>query len=288
MVEFAGENVVLNVGYTQILFHKGKEMRSDSGMCRRYDAVLPFYPGSGIHYIIEHMLVQEGDYALDLCTGSGIFAIYAADKASWVVATDISRRALKFAKKNTKRNKISNIRFRRGDLFGPVEGEKFDYIATNPPFVPVPPNLSAALHSDGGSDGLCLVRRILEQAENYLKPDGRMQMYSLTLGNETETLLEELLRKNLGNRRVTMVSMYSEPLPLEEFTADLEHYPVQEWREELAGMGLTHLHSYIVNIEPGERLEITKSGIPEEERGTFPDNWKGWRERHSFWVLGKK
>ena len=50
--------------------------------------------------------LQEGDVALDLCTGSGILGIYVAEKASKVIATDISPRALKFAKRNAERNKI--------------------------------------------------------------------------------------------------------------------------------------------------------------------------------------
>lgn len=271
---------------TELFIYMGKEIETDRKDDRREDNVLPIYPGSGVYYLIDHLLVKNGDTALDLCTGSGVLGIYAADKASKVVATDISTRALKFAQKNAERNHIENIEFRQGDLFEPVKGEKFDYIIANPPFVPMPDHLKAALHSKGGLDGLNLVRRILEQVENYLKPGGIMQLYSLTLGTQETTILEGILRKHLKNRKVTMISLYSSPLPVEEFVSSFKKYEIDGWENELKTRGITHLHLYIVNIEPGRGLEIIKTLIPEDERSTFSD-WDKWKGRFSYWVLNK-
>jgi len=273
---------------TELFCYKGRQIETDRKDNKRKDNVLPIYSGSGVHYLLDHLLVQEGDVALDLCTGSGILGIYVAEKASKVIATDISPRALKFAKRNAERNKIKNIEFGLGDLFEPVKGEQFDYIITNPPFVPIPVSVESALHSNGGEDGLYFVRKILEKAETYLKPNGRIQIYSLSLGDEKTTLLEELLRKNLRKNRVTITNMYLNSLPLEEFVKDFKKYAgVEGWYQKMKSEGLTHLHSFIVNIEPSASLTILKKTIPEIERTLYSDNWENWKGRFSYWVLGR-
>lgn len=270
----------------ELFSYKGKQIETDRKDDKRYDNVLPVFPGSGVQYLIDHSLIRKGDVAFDPCTGSGILGIYISDKASRVIATDINPRALKFAKRNAERNHIENIEFRQGDLFEPVRGEQFNYIVANPPFVPIPTGVKAVLHSNGGEDGLYLVKKILEQAETYLKPSGRMQIYSLSLGGEKTTLLEDLLRKNLRNRKVTMISMYSNPLPLEEFVKDFEKYAgSEEWYKRMKSKGLTYLHSFIVNIEPNTALTVIKKNIPKSERSLYPDYWKNWKGRFSYWVL---
>ncbi len=272
---------------TEVFCYKGKEIETDQKDNKIYDSVLPIYPGSGVHYLIDHSLVQEGDVVLDLCCGSGVLGIYAAEKASRVICTDISQRALEFAIGNAKRNGIKNMEFKQGNLFEPVKGKQFDYIIANPPFVPIPDNLKAALHSKGGPDGLRLVRKIIENAETYLNSSGRMQLYSLTPGNQENTVLEEILKRNLKNRRVTMISMYSEPLPLGEFIDSFRQYKTDGWEDELKAKGITHLHAYIVNIEPGEELEIIKTRIPQKERDKFPYGWNNWKQKFSFWILNE-
>ncbi len=273
---------------TELFSYKGKHIETDRKDNKREDNVLPIYPGSGVHYLVNHLLVREGDVALDLCTGSGVLGIYISDKASIVIATDISQRALEFARRNAARNTIKNIEFKQGDTFEPVKERLFDYIVTHPPFVPIPNNLRAALHSNGEADGLYLVRKIIEQAETYLKPRGRMQLYSLTFGSQKTTILEEILKQNLKNRKVTMINMYSEPLPLEEFIASFKQYRVKEWKDELRRNEITHLHSYIVNIEPGEGVKIVKTKITQDERDEFPDGWNKWKQKFSSWILDKE
>ena len=270
---------------TELFCYKGKEIETDRKDNKIYDSVLPIYPGSGVHYLIDHLSVRKGDVALDLCTGSGVLGIYAAEKASKVIATDISERALSFVERNSQRNNILNIELRKGDLFSPVEGKKFDYIVSNPPFIPVPDNLKAALHSGGGVDGLFFVRKILRRVEEFLKPDGRMQLYSLSLGTQKESILEDVLKNTINNRAVTLTSLYSEPLLLDDFITSYKKHSVDGWRTQLKELGVTHLHSYVVNIEPGTKLRIKKAKVPDSERLSYPDDWAGWKEKFSFWIL---
>jgi release factor glutamine methyltransferase len=73
--------------------------------------------------------------ALDLGTGSGIGAIFAARRAARVIAVDINPTATRNAQINAQLNSLeSRLETRWGDLFAPVTGQTFDLILFNPPF----------------------------------------------------------------------------------------------------------------------------------------------------------
>ncbi len=82
---------------------------------------------------------------LDLCTGSGCIAISIArslvdeglDLVDEVLAVDISEDALEVARLNAEQHGVDHlIRFVQSDLFEFAdEGEEFDLIVTNPPYV---------------------------------------------------------------------------------------------------------------------------------------------------------
>ena len=76
-----------------------------------------------------------GARALDLGTGSGICAIFAAQGGYEVVAVDLNPKAVRCARMNAILNQLEgSITVRYGDLFAPVLGEKFDLVLFNPPF----------------------------------------------------------------------------------------------------------------------------------------------------------
>ena len=72
---------------------------------------------------------------LDLGTGSGIGAVFAALRGSSVVAVDINPEAVRCARINALLNRCDGrIDVRLGDLFEPVRGQAFDLVLFNPPF----------------------------------------------------------------------------------------------------------------------------------------------------------
>ena len=73
---------------------------------------------------------------LDLGCGWGPVGIAAARSApqGHVVMTEVNRRAALLARGNLRRNRIGNAEVRIGPSYAPVEGERFDLIATNPPY----------------------------------------------------------------------------------------------------------------------------------------------------------
>jgi methylase of polypeptide subunit release factors len=108
--------------------------------------------------------------ALDLGTGCGVQALLAARHAEWVVATDLSERALRFTRLNAALNEIQNVECRRGDLFDPVEGERFDLIVSNPPFVVSPD--SKLLFRDSELPGDQISRLVVHRAQEHLEEGG--------------------------------------------------------------------------------------------------------------------
>jgi len=90
--------------------------------------------------------------ALDLGCGCGIQALYLATHAGRVVATDLSSRACALTQFNAALNEAV-IDVREGSLFEPVEGETFDLIVTNPPFVITPDSVRGAAGPPGRGRG---------------------------------------------------------------------------------------------------------------------------------------
>jgi ribosomal protein L3 glutamine methyltransferase len=120
---------------------------------------------------------------LDLCTGSGCLAILASLSFpnAEVDAVDISRDALDVAAHNIADYGLQHrLTLHRGDLFKPLGDKRYDLIISNPPYVdakgmaglPRECRAEPKLAFDGGTDGLDIVRRIVEDAEAHLTPDG--------------------------------------------------------------------------------------------------------------------
>ncbi len=125
---------------------------------------------------------REVRRALDLCTGSGCIAIAMAhDHPDWQVdAVDLSDDALALAKENQARLHAGNVRLLKSDLFSKLQGEHYDLIVSNPPYVtdaetdtlPREYSHEPELGLRAGGDGLDLALKILRDAPLHLTDDG--------------------------------------------------------------------------------------------------------------------
>lgn len=118
--------------------------------------------------------------ALDLGTGCGVQSLHLSTHARSVVATDVSRRALAITRFNAALNEQS-WDLREGDMLAPVEGETFDLVVSNPPFVITPRLEEMPLYEyrDGGREGNAIVADLVSEVGAHLAPGGVAQM----LGN---------------------------------------------------------------------------------------------------------
>lgn len=120
--------------------------------------------------------------ALDLCTGSGCIALATAHyHPDWQVdGIDLSADALALAQENRARLGVENCRLLQSDLFAALDGEVYDLIVSNPPYVthaetdalPAEYAHEPELGLRAGDDGLDLALKILRDAPAHLSEHG--------------------------------------------------------------------------------------------------------------------
>jgi HemK-related putative methylase len=152
----------------------------------------------------------EGSRALDLGTGSGVGAVFAARRGHRVTAVDLNPEAVRCARLNALLHRLEDrIEAREGDLFEPVAGEVFDLILFNPPFFRGEPRSRLDL-AWRGTD---VLERFAVGLPAALAPGG-VALLLLSTDGDGPALLEALARqgftiesaarRNFGNEVVTV------------------------------------------------------------------------------------
>jgi methylase of polypeptide subunit release factors len=162
--------------------------------------------------------------ALDVGTGNGVHALLAAGHSERVVATDVNPRALAFTQLNAALSGLDNVECRRGSLFEPVEGERFDLITCNAPFVISPERRWT--YRDGSLDGDDLSERVVREAAAHLADGGLATVCVSWLGRDSDSPDDHVLAWVAGSGCDSWI------LPIDE-AAPLEH--AERWNAHLAG-----------------------------------------------------
>lgn len=153
---------------------------------------------------------NPGRVIVDLCTGSGAVAIALARELpnACVIATDMSRRALRDARANAEAHGVvDRIAFLRGDLWKALAGhgpaDQADLVVANPPYIPsgafvtLMPEVQweprRAL--DGGPDGLRILRAIIAMTPQHLRSAGFLL---LEIGADQAAAVSRLLELRGG------------------------------------------------------------------------------------------
>jgi release factor glutamine methyltransferase len=135
---------------------------------------------------IDAALCRDGE-VLDMGTGSGVCAVFAARCARRVVAVDINPAAVRCALINSLLNGLDHkIDVRLGDLFAAVQGERFDLVVFNPPFIrgtPRDPRDRAWRSND-------VAERFAAGLAAHLKPGGSALVLLSTFGDGRAFLKE--------------------------------------------------------------------------------------------------
>lgn len=175
--------------------------------------------------IVDEVIRRHPKRMLDMGTGSGCIAVSVAGclPECSVTAVDISRRALSVARRNSTRllgpNRVSFI---RSDYFSALPANRYDIIASNPPYVRAGDveGLSAEVAAYepsgalyGGEDGLHAFRTILGGARDYLSSTGVLVLeVSPEISREVQTMsgqngyrVEKVEKDLSGNERMVVL-----------------------------------------------------------------------------------
>ncbi|MDU0348892.1 methyltransferase, partial [Actinomyces sp. MRS3W] len=185
--------------------------------------------------------------ALDLGCGCGIQSLYLLRHAEHVIATDISERALAFTVFNAALAGADpdRLELRAGSFLEPVAGERFDLIATNPPFVITPPAVRAAglplmEYRDAGGP---VLPTLLPALGEHLTPGGVVVM--------------------LGN---------------------WEHHSDQDWRDRVSTWLPDDTDAWVIQREVQDPIEYATMWLrdggttPERDRGGFESALGAWTD----------
>jgi methylase of polypeptide subunit release factors len=126
-------------------------------------------------YYVDTARIGRNARAVDLCTGTGISALYLSFFTDTVLATDIADEPLALSAINRRLNgRESALDIRREYLADTLDGrERIDVLTCNPPFVAFPPGIDGTLYAQGtDTDGLGYMREIVARLPDVLNPGG--------------------------------------------------------------------------------------------------------------------
>jgi release factor glutamine methyltransferase len=138
-----------------------------------FNPSMHFTSGVLARYIRTAGVVPRGGSVLDLGTGTGVLALSARlAGAGRVVACDINPAAVECARVNVQSLGLADlVSVRQGDMFAPVQGERFDLVLCNPPYFRGEPR-SMAERAYLAGPGLEWLRRFANSLGEHLEPRG--------------------------------------------------------------------------------------------------------------------
>jgi release factor glutamine methyltransferase len=215
-------------------------------------------PASGIPPSPSLLTPRIAPRIVDVGTGSGAIAVALAHKLpqAAITAIDLSQPALAVARENAERNGAA-IRFLEGDLLAPVLGEQFEFVVSNPPYIPSSERetLSAEVREFepelalfAGDDGLEVYRRLIPGAFSALISGG---FVVLEIGYGQAPAIAELLTRS-GFEKI-------------DFVPDLQGIP------RVACGQRPILHKCPESKVPGKTAAVFLS-----ERGPERNSVRGW------------
>jgi methylase of polypeptide subunit release factors len=212
--------------------------------------------------------------ALDVGTGSGVHALLAASHAEHVIATDINARALAYAELNAALNGLTNVECRRGSLFDPVEGETFDLITCNAPYVVSPERRWT--YRDSGFRADEISERVVREATAHLAEGGFATLLVSWLAQDEDEPDERVLEwvKKTACDSWILPTWDSDPLGhASEWNSHLEGDPeafgraLDEWTNYFEGLGVRWVSegAVLLHRRPGSGPTTRLDSIDEDD-----------------------
>lgn len=225
------------------------------------------YVGSDSLKLISYVNKRHDLKVMDLCSGAGILGLSLIDFCSSVDFVELREDVINALYFNLYINDVEmdKVNVIQSDLFDNIKDNRYDYILNNPPFVPVPDGEFLPDCGAGGEDGLLLVRRILEKADQYLNPNGRLYMVLESIGNfEKPVVIEEferyfrqgIVNVALLNRQI----IEAQAMVSARASSQMNNNPQRE--RELYEKWMNMFHVQNVSYVYPTMIEYVKTGTP--------------------------
>lgn len=158
-------------------------------------------PSEDSFLLLEFLKFIPKQKILEIGTGCGLISLESCRCGANVICTDLNPFAVKLTQRNIKKNKnllSGNIEVREGDLFSVIKsGELFDVIIFNPPYLPTTKKEKIDkwldLATDGGKDGLFVIKRFVKDVKKYLNSKGQTYFIFSSLSDRVK--LEKYLKE---------------------------------------------------------------------------------------------
>jgi HemK-related putative methylase len=171
-----------------------------------------FRTGNFMAEVLTGLELPPGTRVLDMGTGSGIGAIFAARQGALVTAVDINPEAVRNAQINALLNDMAQqITAVEGDLFSPLSGGRFDLVLFNPPFYRGRPRNEPG-YAWRGED---VFERFASELASSLLPGGRC-LIVLSTDGDGDQLLALLEQASFDVRTVSSKNLINEILTVYE------------------------------------------------------------------------
>jgi release factor glutamine methyltransferase len=183
---------------------KKKEFTASS--FRYYDLEIMLHPevynpAEDTFLLLETLKINPNDSILEIGTGCGLIALACAMKGSKVICSDINPFAVQLTRQNIECNRRvlkGSLEVRQGNLFSVLsKNERFNLIIFNPPYLPTSRKERDDnwfdIATNGGTDGLKIIRRFIHGLRNHLLDKGRAYFIFSSLSNRST--LEQYLTK---------------------------------------------------------------------------------------------
>ena len=262
----------------------------------------------------------QGRRVLDICTGSGVQGlICAARGARRVTALELHPRAVAAARFNAALNGLQQrFQVRPSDLFSAVnDGELFDLIICNPPFMPVAADVAYPICGDGGPDGTTLLRRLFARMPGFLAAGGEALVFCNALGSRSAIFFnEEMLKPLARQHNLDILAVVDDKHPFDDYvqgtlaanlaatcpdmTLKQRQDAIARWRHQLQQSGVPHacIYGQLLRLRHASPAQGRPAGVrtltvydpvttdPLIVRGTQARAWAKGRPRGQAHGLG--
>lgn len=191
--------------------------------------------------------------ALDLCCGGGVQGFLVAGLADEVVGVDRNVRAVNLGRFAAAMNGMDHVKFRESDCYSAIEGEQFDLIACNPPYV-ITPDLQA-YYRDGGLGGDRFTEKVLREAGAHLAEGGVMHVLCdvATIDEPSEKRIAQWVAGSgcdvLAVRdRPVLPAAYADRwlTPDENQTEEEREFEKHRWVKNLMDIGVESIENWLI------------------------------------------